>query len=121
MNKPSVVIPLVVLVNVLGALGQTLLKRAINGVPSGSGPWGAVGSLAQNGVFYGGALLTGAGVLTWLYVLSRADLSYATPFAGLGVVLISIASAVMLHEPVGLQRLLGTLVIAVGVVLVARS
>ncbi len=121
MNKPSVVIPLVVVVNVLGALGQTLLKRAINGIPSGSAAWGAVAFLARDGTFYGGACLTGAGVLTWLYVLSRADLSYATPFAGLGVVLISVASAVMLHEPVGLQRLLGTLIIAAGVVLVARS
>lgn len=121
MNKPSVVIPLVVVVNVLGALGQTLLKRAINGIPPASDLWGSVGFLARSGTFYGGALLTGGGVLTWLYVLSRADLSYATPFAGLGVVLISIASAVMLHEPVGVQRLLGTLIIAVGVVLVARS
>ena len=121
MNKPSVVIPLVVVVNVLGALGQALLKRAINGITAGSGLWGSAGFLARDGTFYGGAFLTGGGVLTWLYVLSRADLSYATPFAGLGVVLISIASAVMLHEPVGLQRLLGTLIIAVGVVLVARS
>ncbi len=121
MNKPSVVIPLVVVVNVLGALGQTLLKRAINGVPAGTDLWGAAGSLAGNATFYGGAFLTGGGVLTWLYVLSRADLSYATPFAGLGVVLISISSALLLHEPVGLQRLLGTLIIAVGVVLVARS
>jgi uncharacterized membrane protein len=121
LNRPAVVIPIVLLVTILGALGQTLIKRALNAIPADLGGLRAVHHAASNPVLYAGFVVTGLGTLSWLYVLSRAPLSYATPFAGVGIVLVMLCSAFLLGEPVGSARIAGTIVIAIGVALVARS
>ena len=121
MNNPAFVLPMALLVTALGALGQTLMKKAINLIPAGA-PWPeAIGVVARSGWLWLGAVITGLGTLSWFVVLSRAELSYATPLAGIGIVLVMISSAVVLGEPVGPMRIAGTIVIAVGVWLVMRS
>ena len=121
MNNPAFVLPMALLVTALGALGQTLMKKAINLIPAGA-PWPeAIAVVARSGWLWLGALITGAGTLSWFVVLSRAELSYATPLAGIGIVLVMISSAVILGEPIGAMRIAGTLVIAAGVWLVMKS
>jgi drug/metabolite transporter (DMT)-like permease len=63
----------------------------------------------------------GLGAVAWLIVLSRLDLSFAYPFLALNFLLITLGSRFVLHEPVSLLRWLGVLVIAAGVIIVARS
>jgi drug/metabolite transporter (DMT)-like permease len=121
MNRPFVVLPLALMVSLLGTVGQTLLKLSINRLPRGLGPLSTSIHLSCDWRFVLGVLITGTGTLTWLYLLSRADLSYATPFLGIGIVLITLSSALLLHEPVGVQRLAGAIVIAIGIFLVGRS
>lgn len=122
MNQLSVVLPLVIVVSTLGALGQTLLKYAINGAQrAGADGLGSILTLLRTGTFWGGGLLVTAGTLTWLYVMSRAHLTYAMPFLGLGMVFTMVTSAVILHEPMVPMRIVGTLVVAVGLALVAKS
>jgi len=118
MNRPALVIPLVLVVCVLGAIGQTLLKLAISRA-AGEGPAATVAALLRDVVFWGGGLTVAAGALTWLYVMSRAHLTYAMPFLGMGFVLTMATSAIVLHEPQPTIRIVGTFVIAVGMVLVA--
>jgi len=65
--------------------------------------------------------LYGLSVMMWLLVLARIDVSVAYPFVGLGFILTMVLGAVLLHEPVGLMRVVGTLLVAVGVVLISRS
>jgi len=65
--------------------------------------------------------LYGAGALLWLFVLGRAPLSLAYPFVGIGFILTMLAGALYLNEGVSAARVAGTLMIAVGCVLVARS
>lgn len=121
MNRPAVVIPLVLAVCVFGAVGQAFLKQAINAIPAGSTLVDAAFSVARTGRFYLGIFTVGCGTLLWLYVLSKADLSYAMPFAALGV-LVSLATSVfILGEPVAPLRLVGAVVIVVGAALVAKS
>ena len=121
MNNPAFVLPMALLVTALGALGQTLMKKAINLIPAGA-PWPeAIAVVARSGWLWLGALITGAGTLSWFVVLSRAELSYATPLAGIGIVLVMISSSVILGEPIGAMRIAGTLVIAAGVWLVMKS
>lgn len=122
MNRPYLVLPLTLVVTALWAGGQTLMKHAVNGAPKGAGPVMLVASVLASSRFWAGIFVTGVGTIVWLVVLARADLSYATPFASVATaVLILISSVLVLHEPVGLQRIVGTIIVAVGMLLVARS
>jgi uncharacterized membrane protein len=121
MNRPLVVIPLVLIVTVLGAIGQTMLKHAINRIPGVGGTTGAVLSLLSSWTFYAGGLLVVAGGVTWLYTLSRAEITYAMPFLGMGFITTMITSAIFLHEGIAPARIIGTVIIAIGMFLVARS
>jgi multidrug transporter EmrE-like cation transporter len=69
----------------------------------------------------GGLACYALSVVVWVTVLSRAEVSFAYPFLGLGFVLVTFASAVLLGEAISVQRLAGTALIALGVVVLARS
>lgn len=65
--------------------------------------------------------LYGFGALLWLYVLARLPLSAAYPFVGLGFVMTMLIGLLALGETLSAGRVAGTLLIAVGCILVARS
>ena len=68
-----------------------------------------------------GLALYVCGTVFWLAALSRVDLSYAYPFASLSYVLMLIASWQLFNETITPLRLIGTLIIATGVLVVSRS
>jgi len=74
-----------------------------------------------NGYTVSGLSLYGLSVMVWLLVLARIDVSVAYPFVGLGFILTMVLGAVLLHEPVGTMRVIGTLLVAIGVILISRS
>lgn len=59
--------------------------------------------------------------VTWLFVLARADLSFAYPFVSLAFIVTAAYGAYALNEPMGLARAGGVGLIIGGVMLVARS
>jgi multidrug transporter EmrE-like cation transporter len=61
----------------------------------------------------------GAGL--WLLVLSKVDVSMAYPFVGIGFVMTMLLGWGVLNENLGTERIIGTLLIVAGVVLVSRS
>ena len=61
------------------------------------------------------------GALVWLLVLAKVDVTMAYPFVGLGFILTMIMGAWFLSEPVGVTRIVGTLLIVAGVALISRS
>lgn len=65
--------------------------------------------------------LYGLGALVWLLVLAKVDLSFAYPFVGLGFVLTLLLGRFVLDEAITPARLGGTLLVAVGVLLVASG
>lgn len=67
----------------------------------------------------GGLFVFGISVLTWLYVLSRVDVSYAYPFVSLGMVLTVASGWLILGEQVPVARILGLGLIIAGVMVVA--
>lgn len=106
----------------LSALAQLALKigtTAAGGRATGIG--GEIGGLAQSPMIILGLGLYGIGALLWLFVLGRAPLSLAYPFVGIGFILTMLAGAFWLDESLSLARISGTLLIAIGCVLVARS
>lgn len=107
----------------LSALAQLALKVGTGAATKAraAGIGGEMGSLVQSPMVVIGLGLYGIGALLWLFVLGRAPLSLAYPFVGIGFILTMLAGAVILNEPVNGARVAGTLCIALGCVLVARS
>jgi drug/metabolite transporter (DMT)-like permease len=68
-----------------------------------------------------GLIIYVCGTVFWLAALSRVDLSYAYPFASLSYVLMLIASWLLFNENITPVRLLGTMVVGMGVLLISQS
>jgi drug/metabolite transporter (DMT)-like permease len=107
----------------LSALAQLALKVGTGAAAAGraQGVTGELGGLIQSPWVLAGLGLYGVGALLWLFVLGRAPLSLVYPFVGMGFILTMLAGALYLGEHVGLARGAGTMLIAIGCVLVARS
>jgi drug/metabolite transporter (DMT)-like permease len=108
------------------AVAQLLLKlgmvNAAFARASADKDWAGMASAALlNPLVVGGLSLYFLGALVWLLVLAKADLSYAYPFVGLGFIFSMALGWFVLHEPITLQRLAGTALIALGAVLVAGT
>jgi len=77
--------------------------------------------IATNPFIWAGLALYGAGALLWLGVLAQIDVSQAYPFVGLGFLLTMVLGIILLGESVSAMRLIGTLLVVAGVVLVSRT
>lgn len=115
-----------ILISVLaGALGQILLKKGMTSMGpltlSLEGVGGIILRIATNPYVVIGLFIYVCGTLFWLVALSRVDLSFAYPFASLSYVVMLTASWLLFQENITPLRLLGTAIIATGVILISRS
>lgn len=115
-----------ILISVItGAVGQVMLKKGMTTL----GPLvislkeipPLVLKIAMNPFIFFGLLIYVGGILFWLVALSRVDLSFAYPFASLSYVLMFLASWLFLNEQITMLRIIGSLVIILGVVIVSRG
>jgi drug/metabolite transporter (DMT)-like permease len=115
-----------ILISVLGgAVGQVLLKKGMAGI----GPLtltfdhlpGILWSFVINPYVVIGLGIYVLSTVFWLTALSHVELSYAYPFASLSYVIMLIASWGLFNENISPLRLLGTMVISIGVLLISRS
>lgn len=126
--KSSLIVSLglIVLSISIASLGQLLIKVGMN----------EVGWLGSNiitdfsGIFKKvilnwqivlGFVLYGLAAAAWLVVLSRVDLSFAYPFAGLGYIIVIFLAWLFLKEPLNFYRVSGSLIIFLGLVTIARG
>lgn len=72
-------------------------------------------------LIWSGLLIYGLSVAMWLWVLSKVDLSVAYPFVGVSFLITMAFGALLLDESVTPLRIVGTLLIAGGCVLVGKS
>ena len=79
-----------------------------------------LGLLAMPWVWVAFASTFLAGVM-WRLTLGRLDLTYAFPFTGITFLIILLAGAFMFGEPVSVGRVIGTLLVVAGLVVVVRS
>lgn len=68
-----------------------------------------------------GLFLYGVGTVLWLFALKQIDLSLAYPFVGMSFVMVFLMSVFILGEPFNLNRLIGSVIIVVGIIFLARS
>lgn len=109
----------------LGVCGQLLLKQGMSADPDrvdrASEVLPRLWAAATSPVILLGFLAYGVSAALWLIVLTRADLSYAYPLLSLGYVAVVYLSRFFFHEAVTGTRVLGTIVICVGVWLISRT
>lgn len=108
----------------LGAIGQVLVKfGAVNLTLNFSSEYilSSILSILKNVPVMCGILSYGISFLLWIKVLSKVELSYAYPMVSLGYVIIMIFSYFFFKENISFLRVVGVLLIIMGVVLVSRS
>ncbi len=121
----SIAIVYILISALAGAVGQVLLKNGMGSMGSLTLTLGQLGDIlwrmATNPYVIIGLIIYSGGTVFWLAALSRVDLSYAYPFASLGYVLMLAASWFLLGENITPLRLLGTVIVCAGVLLISRS
>ena len=126
-GRPEMKIAVIyILISVLlSAVGQIMLKKGMNDLGTMTIAMkqivGILWRMGTNPYVFVGLVIYVVGVVFWLAALSRVDLSYAYPFASLSYIVMLVASWVLFGEHISILRLVGTLVVCVGVLLIARS
>ena len=68
-----------------------------------------------------GFLFSTLSLITWLFVLSKADLNFAFSVDSMHYIFIAVASKLILKEKIGGKRWIGTILIVMGIAIVAIS
>jgi drug/metabolite transporter (DMT)-like permease len=102
------------------ATGETALSKGMKQAGRIDGGW-AVQTLAvlRNGWIAVGLVLLVSHLGLYMLALKNADLSFVLPLTAAGYPLAALMARFYLHEQVGLVRWAGTIVITVGVAIVA--
>ena len=119
------VLGLILLTVTLSACAQLALKLGVT-QPSmmsalETGVVDAILTAAMSPLILLGLIIYGLSVAMWLWVLSKVELSVAYPFVGVSFLVTMAFGAFLLNESVTPIRIVGTILIASGCVLVGRS
>ena len=119
-------IPWILFTVALVVVGQLLLKVGMQRVGAIEGeqlraPLALVGRVAREPAVVLGFVIYGLSAIVWIYVLSRADLSFAFPFLALAYAGVTAAATVVLKEPFAPKQWIGLVLVMIGVTLVAAS
>jgi uncharacterized membrane protein len=66
-----------------------------------------------------GFIMYGLSTVFWLIALSKKDLSFVYPFMSLTYILVLTLSILMLQENIGLNKVIGTLAIIIGIIIIS--
>jgi len=107
----------------LSALAQVVLKAGMSGAPAPAivGPVDKIAASLQQPMVWAGLFVYFMSALVWLLVLARIPVSLAYPFVGLGFVVTMVIARFALGEPFTVSKVLGTLLIAGGIAVMARG
>jgi len=113
---------LIVLTVIINTAGQFIVKTGVNriGAVSFTNVQSFMRALTSGYVLLGFAIYF-VSALLWISILSKTDLSWAFPILSLSYVLTALLSPALLHESFSVLRLVGTLVICLGVFIVGKT
>lgn len=119
------VLALIIFTVTLSACAQLALKMGADSpamkTAMSTGIMDAVIAAAFSPLIWTGLTIYGLSVALWVWVLSKVDLTIAYPFVGISFLITMAFGAFILDESVTTLRIVGTLLIAGGCVLVAQS
>jgi len=115
-----------ILISVIGgAVGQIVLKKGMSTMGaltlSSRDLLTTLWRMGTNPYVIFGLAVYVAGTVFWLAALSRVDLSFAYPFASLSYGVMLAASWLLFNEDISLVRIIGTVVVVLGVIIISRS
>lgn len=110
----------------MSAVAQLLLKGGMSSVSVQRALAQGPSFKAAFDVFTNIGVLSGlfvyfASALVWLIVLSKVEVSLAYPFVSLGLVLTAVMGHVLFGEALSTQRIIGIMLVCVGVAVLARG
>lgn len=117
---------LVMLSVLISSLAQIVLKAGMGSVSvaeasqAGLG-WGMVRTIALNPAVLAGLTLYFSSALVWLLVLAKVEVSLAYPFVGLGFIFTMVMARMVHGEALTMTRVAGTILIALGVLVLAKG
>jgi len=86
-----------------------------------SGKFQYVGSLLLNPWVLSGVVSTFLAGVSWMLAMTKFEVSYAFPFVSLNYVLILFASFFIFNEQLTMAKLIGTVIVAIGIIVVAKG
>ena len=113
----------IILTGILFAsLGQVFWKMGMNSI-------GAIENFSISGILSMflnplvllGLVMYGSSTVFWLIALSQKDLSYVYPFISLTFIIVLLLSQFVLKEQVSTARIVGTIIIVGGLMIVVRG
>ena len=111
----------IILISVtFAAVGQVSWKVGMNfiGPVTGLRPSDLISIFLEPYVFFG-LIMYGLGTIFWLIALSRMELSFLYPFISLTYILVLALSYMLLRESIGFNKILGTVLIISGLLLIS--
>jgi drug/metabolite transporter (DMT)-like permease len=115
---------LIILTVIINTTGQFVIKTGVNRIGKFSimeDFFNFIVKAFTSWIIIGGFGLYFLSAVLWIVILSRAELSWAFPILSLSYVITVLISPVLLNETFSIQRIVGTLVICLGVFLVSRT
>ena len=107
---------------VFAAIGQVSWKLGMNQAGQISAMNLAyISSVLLNPYVLLGFVMYGLSTVFWLIALSKRELSFVYPFISLTYILVLVLSSLVLKESMGFSKLVGTLIIIIGLIIIARS
>lgn len=114
---------LIALTSACDTVNQLFLKSAINSLPSPSASFTSILKFIWRLIFiprvWFSFLFSLTSLCIWLFVLSRADLSFAFSADSMHYVFIALASRFILKEKVGVKRWGGIILIIIGITIIS--
>jgi multidrug transporter EmrE-like cation transporter len=89
--------------------------------PDFSGKVQFVASLLLNPWIMTGIVATFLAGVSWMLAMTRFEVSYAFPFVSINYILVLIASIYLFNESLTITKLTGTLIVALGIIIIARG
>lgn len=110
----------IILYILLSASGLLLLKKSlINDLAILN--LSNIKNLLLNWYFIFGFLFYASSFLTWLYILSKKEISYAYPIVvGLSYFVIVLSSLIIFKESLTLNKIIGIVLIGIGIIFILR-
>ena len=109
----------------LNATAQIAMRRGmlkVGEISFGDGAFfRAIPIMLSNVLLWFSLLCYGLSIIIWMAVLSRVEVSFAYAFSSLGYVLVTVMGALLLKENISVLRIVGILVVCIGIILVARG
>ncbi|HWW65933.1 MAG TPA: EamA family transporter [Sphingomonadaceae bacterium] len=99
-------------------MGSPAVQRALTG---GGSRIAALFDVALNPFVILGLALYFGSAAVWLLVLSKVEVSFAYPFVALGFVMTALLGRLLFHDSFSAAKIIGTLLIMAGVVVLARG